>query len=225
MNPAEFKKVVEEDKTLDVGDFVTAYWTSAGSHYSAPARIDKLNVKSLRVILTEGTGPYHKGHLILCPRALSADWSWSNRVELLTKSRIVEKVAKEMGLKVVHLAPLKKPLSVEDLRGIPQTKVEPCVDPGCTGLTPEVPNKPEDASGLPAPIGTRTLPVPPVDPKEWAAWCQKNGKWSKLHDVIAYAYVLGWYAKDATTDEGKYGAVLEAFKRNPELRLLAERML
>lgn len=221
MNPADFKRVVEEDKLLKVGDEVIAHWTSSGACYAAKATITKLNIKSLKVRLLQSQGPYNEGHPITCPRALSREWTWDNRAALLpTKTEIAEEVSKERGLKVTHLSQ-SKPLDVEDLRGMPLTKVQPCKGHSSNFA---VGNDPADAAGVP--FSTRPTPTEiPVDPKEWAEWCQKNGKWSKLHDAIAYAYVLGWYAKGATTDEGKFAAVLEAFKTNPELRIIAERML
>lgn len=195
------KDFIADERLLKPGVKVIAYWTSSGNEYTAQAEVVKVNAKTILVRLlhkvsVDWRSAYSEGTEISCPRVMNAKkWSWRNRVELL--------------------APTGKPLSVEDLKGLPLTKVQSCkIHAG---------NLPEDGAGVPLPA-----PIPmqiPVDPKEWAEWCQKNGKWSKLHDAIAYAYVLGWYAKGATTDEGKFAAVLEAFKTNPELRVIAERLL
>jgi hypothetical protein len=93
MTQIDYVRAIQEDATLEVGQHVAVYWTyNSGSHQSGVARIDKLNKKSLRVVLqkgvetADGNGYFPPGGTIVVARAADTKgWGPWNRVERISE--------------------------------------------------------------------------------------------------------------------------------------------
>ena len=90
MTGDEFKKVLNFENSLNVGDKVYAVWTNCHNYYAANATVLKVNKASFVVTLDEevssSLGTYPVGNKIKCPRfALGTSgmelWSANNRLE------------------------------------------------------------------------------------------------------------------------------------------------
>lgn len=88
MTGDEFKKLIEEDRSLTLGLDVTVFWTNSNRYFRARGKVSKLNEKSVKVRLEEAVGQdffggYPVGHQITVPRIMAIErWTCNNCVRI-----------------------------------------------------------------------------------------------------------------------------------------------